>query len=170
MDVSVTKDNVEEFLRAIKTLTQDRVLVGIPAEKAFREPTEDDPHPHINNAEIGYLNEFGDPETNLPARPHLIPGVAKAMDEITGAYKKAAQMVLDGKFDKAKDAHIVVGIKSTSSVKNTITQVIPPPLSRRTLAERRARGREGTTPLIDTGQYRNNITYAVKPASEVTND
>jgi len=165
--LKVTKDGVPAFLKAIKALTEDRVLVGISAEHAFREPTDDDPHPEINNAEIGYLNEFGAPEINLPARPHLIPGVERAMPGVIKTYQTAAKLVLDGQFDKAKGAHMKVGIDASSSVKNLITQIIPPPLSPRTVADRKARGRTGTTPLIDTGQYRRNIDYAVKSASDV---
>jgi len=161
-----TKDGLPDFLKAIKALTNDRVLVGIAAEKAFREPTEDDPHPEINNAEIGYVNEFGAPEINLPARPHLVPGIKKVVPDISETYKKAAQYALDGNYAKVAQAHGVVGTKATSSVKNLITSIIPPPLSKRTLKDREARGRTGTTPLIDTGQYRNNINYVIKPASE----
>jgi len=111
----VTKDGLPDFLKAIKALAQDKVLVGIAADKAFREPTEDDPHPEINNAEIGYLHEFGAPEINLPARPHLVPGIKKAMPEIEAVYHKAAQYALDGNYAKVAQAHGVVGMKATSS-------------------------------------------------------
>lgn len=159
MTLKVTKDKVPEFLKAIKALMKDQVLVGIAAEKAFRT----DPDSDLNNAQIGYINEFGAPEMNIPARPHLVSGVKKAMPDIVKAYKKGAQQVLDGQYDKAKAAHQVVGIKASNSVKAVITAVIPPPLAPRTIAERKKRGRTGTTPLIDTGQYRRNIDYVVKP-------
>ncbi|MCJ2023540.1 hypothetical protein, partial [Methylobacterium sp. J-067] len=57
-----------EFLRAV----EKRVLIGIPAESMH--PGEKGEKP-INNAALGYLFEYGQPEKNLPARPHLFPGV-----------------------------------------------------------------------------------------------
>jgi hypothetical protein len=181
----VTQDKVKDFLRGIKSLTDERVLVGIPANKAFREPSEDDPHPHINNAEIGFINEFGDPDANIPARPHMVPGVKKALPDIEKVYKKAAQAALAGDTARVKQAHDVVGMKAVSSIQNLITSGIGPPLSDMTLRnrlsrqepgvgikkgagkelKRRAEGLAPSTefakPLIDTGQYYRNITYVV---------
>ena len=54
------------------------------------------------------------------------------------------------------------GLIAQNSVRRTLTTAAYRPLSERTLAERRARGRTGTKPLIDTGQYRNSITYVVR--------
>ena len=185
MTLTVTQDKVAEFLKGIKSLTDNVVLVGIPADKAFREPSEDDPHPHINNAEIGYLNEFGDPAMNLPARPHLVPGIRKALPKIEKAYKKAAQLALSGDIGKALQVHDVVGTMAVSSVKGLITAGLSPPLADRTLQARidrkkagigikkgakaelasraagNAAGTEFAKPLIDTGQYFRNITYVV---------
>lgn len=166
--MKVTKDRTKEVMAAIKALTKDRVLVGIPAEKAFRDPEPDDPHPEINNAEIGYLNEFGVPEKNIPARPHLAPGVRNVtLIAIPRIYKEAALKALTGDTQAVADAHEKVGFTATSSVKALITEGIGPPLADSTIRDRKARGRTGETPLLDTGQYRRNIDFVVLPASQV---
>lgn len=166
--LKVTHDGTAAMKAALKALTQDRVLVGIPSEKAFRDPEPDDPHPELNNAEIGYLNEFGAPEANIPARPHLVPGVAKATKEaVPKIYADAATKALDGNLSAVKDAHGKVGFTATSSVKNLIADGIDPALADSTIAKRKARGRTGTTPLLDTGQYRRNIDFVIRPAGGV---
>lgn len=165
--LKITKDRVPEIMAALKSLVKDRVLVGIPSEKAFRTPDADDPHPDINNAEIGYLSEFGAPEINLPARPHLVPGIKSAMPKIEKVYRDAAIKVMDGDTQAVGRAETQVGFIATSAVKTLITDVLSPPLSERTLEERRRRGRTGETPLLDTGQYRNNIDFVVRPAKNV---
>lgn len=165
---TVVSDKTAAIKAALKALVQDRVLVGIPSEHAFRQPEPGDENPELNNAEIGYLNEFGAPEINLPARPHLVPGVAKvAKDKVPELYRKAAVNVLDGNTAAIKAAHGQVGFVATSSVKNFITDGISPALADSTIAKRQARGRTGTTPLLDTGQYRRSIDYVVRPAGQV---
>lgn len=166
--VKIVKDNFAAVMKSLDALTRDRVVVGISAEHAFRQPEPDDPHPEFNNAEIGYINEFGAPEQHLPARPHLVPGVADAAkDKIPQIYRKGAIKVLSGKLDAAGQAHTEAGFAATSAVKATITNGIAPALSARSIAARKARGRSGMTPLIDTGQYRRNIDFAVIPAKQV---
>jgi len=161
---TVTKDRTAAVKAALKALVKDRVLVGIPSEKAFRDPEPDEPRPALNNAEIGYLQEFGSPEANIPARPHLVPGTQKALPEVEKIYREVAPKVLDGNVSLIRDAHKKVGHTVASSVKNLITDGIDPPLAERTIKERQRRGREGTTPLLDKGQYRRNIDSVVRPA------
>ncbi|PTR06439.1 MULTISPECIES: hypothetical protein [unclassified Novosphingobium] len=161
---TVTKDRTAAVKAALKALVKDRVLVGIPSEKAFRDPEPDEPRPALNNAEIGYLNEFGAPEANIPARPHLVPGTQKALPKVEKFYREAAPKVLDGNSEAIRAAHGKVGFTVTSSIKNLITDGIAPPLAERTLENRKRRGREGETPLLDTGQYRRNIDFVIRPA------
>lgn len=167
MSVKVTKDRTRELMAAIDALVKDRVLIGIPAGNAVREPDADDPKPEINNAEIGYLNEFGMPEINLPARPHLIPGVKAALPKIEAKYRKAATVALDGKAGEVKKAHEQVGIIARNAVQQKISDGPFVPLAERTLAARRKRGVTRTKPLIDKGEYRRNINYVVRPAKDV---
>ena len=159
MGVTITKDNVAKVAKQIKSLTGKQVLVGIPAEAAAREDDKE-----INNAAIGYINEFGRPEANIPARPHLVPGVQEAESEIIKGLQNSAKAALNGDKAKVDRGFTYAGEAAVTSVRNKIAAVIPPQLSNRTLQARRARGNEGETPLIDTGEYYQHITYVVREA------
>lgn len=165
-EVKVTKDRTAALKAAIKALIQDRVLVGIPSEKAFRDPDPEDPNPQLNNAEIGYLNEFGAPDANIPARPHLVPGTRKVLPKIEKLYRAAAIKALDGDAAAVHEANGKVGFTATSSIKGYITDGIAPPLAESTIRDRKRRGRDGETPLLDTGQYRRNIDFVIRAAGK----
>ena len=140
-------DALPDLLRRLAAVAQRDVLVGVPAGEA----RDDGP----TNAEIGYQNEFGSPANNIPARPHLLPGVAAVQDKVVAKLTRAADAAATGRpSDAERHLH--------ASVRRTLTTTAYRPLSERTLAERRARGRTGTKPLIDTGQYRRSITYVVR--------
>lgn len=159
MTVKVTKDGVPALLKAIKDLTSKEVLVGIPDINAGRSDDEDDSP--ISNAEIGYIMEFGAPKANIPPRPHLIPGIQTAQGKIETRMKKGAESALSGKADV--DATLTaVGITAENAVKAKITEGPFAPLADATILARQARGRTGTKPLIDTGQYRRAITHVVR--------
>lgn len=147
-------DGLPDLLRRMAAVAQRDVLVGIPAG----EQRDDGP----TNAEIGYQNEFGSPANNIPARPHLIPGVAAVQDRAVARLTQAASAAATGRMSDAERHLHAAGLIAQSSVRRTLTTAAYRPLSERTLAERRARGRTGTKPLIDTGQYRNSITYVVR--------
>jgi hypothetical protein len=129
--------------------------------------------------------EAGSPARNIPARPHLRPGVEESQGVWLPYFEQAATAALAGNLgvmDRALDA---AGQAAVSAVKNKITAKIPPPLQPGTVAgRRRHRGRQGRaaraayrqfhaayqaggsmggdttpTPLIDTSQYINSITY-----------
>lgn len=147
-------DGLPDLLRRMAAVAQRDVLVGIPAG----EQRDDGP----TNAEIGYQNEFGSPANNIPARPHLIPGVAAVQDKAVARLTQAASAAATGSMSDAERHLHAAGLIAQNSVRRTLTTAAYRPLSERTLAERRARGRTGTKPLIDTGQYRNAITYVVR--------
>ena len=147
-------DGLPDLLRRMAAVAQRDVLVGIPSG----EQRDDGP----TNAEIGYQNEFGSPANNIPARPHLIPGVAAVQDKAVARLTQAASAAATGRMSDAERHLHAAGLIAQNSVRRTLTTAAYRPLSERTLAERRARGRTGTKPLIDTGQYRNSITYVVR--------
>lgn len=153
--VFVTRDRVKQVLAGISSLGKSDVLVGIPGENATRDAP-------ITNAALGYIHEFGAPEANIPARPHLVPGVQDAKEQVTARFKHAAKSAFMGRPAEVDRALNAAGIIATSSVKRKITSGPFLPLAPSTLAARRRRGRTGAKPLIDTGQYRNSITYVLR--------
>jgi hypothetical protein len=156
--VTVTKDETKKVLAAIRKLAEERVLVGVPDKTADRKNEDAE----ISNALIGYINEFGSPAQNIPARPHLVIGVQNSLEKIVGTYKGAAKATLNGNPAAIEQAHARVGLIAQSSVRSKITGGPFQSLSPVTIANRKARGRTGTKPLIDTGQYRNSISFVIR--------
>ncbi|CCW31069.1 conserved hypothetical protein [Xenorhabdus nematophila F1] len=172
--LTIKVDKANAILKALKSIGNRDVLVGVPAENS---PREDVP---FGNAGIGYINEFGSPAQNIPPRPHLRPGIRSVEDKTTEQLKIAAEAVLEGKQDKAEKALNKAGIIAVQGVQRYITTNDFEPLAEPTVAARARRGRKGAKaevknrqeggtpnnanarPLIDTGDYRRSITYVVR--------
>lgn len=159
--VTIKVDLTEKLLRQLKAMTQDRCLVGIPAANADRTP-EPGEKVEANNAMIGYIMETGSPAQNIPARPFLTPGVESIKGEIAKRYAAGAKAMLDGKADSLDPTHTAVGLIAVSAVQQKITDGPFVPLAPRTLAARKARGRTGEKPLIDTGQLRRAQNFVIR--------
>lgn len=156
MTVKIVKDRVGAVLRGVKDLTSKEVLVGIPASNAGRTDTP------INNAEIGYLMETGSPAQNIPERPFLVPGVQGAQDRFTPHLKAAGVSALEGKTSLIERDFDRAGFVAANAVKAKITEGPFTPLSPKTLQKRRAKGRFGERPLIDTSQMRRAVDHVVR--------
>jgi hypothetical protein len=161
MGVTITKDRLLGVLRDVHAMAASQVLIGIPESEDERNQRDADGSP-LGNAAIGYIQETGSPANNLPARPFLVPGVELALKPATAALKSGAKKVLDGESGAGEKAMHVAGLIAQNAVRAKINSGVPPALAESTLAGRRRRGRTGTTPLIDTGQVRNAITYVIR--------
>lgn len=184
--VIVLEDNTESILSALQDLVKNEVLVGIPESKTERDDSEP-----INNATIGYLMEFGAPESNIPARAWLIPGVEADEPQSVAYLREAADAALIGNKEKMREGLNKAGLSAADQVKQRINSNIPPPLAPSTIANRH-RQRKTKTPrkseieyarligtgmapgaaqdatgiisLINTGAFRNSVTYVVRKA------
>lgn len=156
MSLKITRDRVPDLLKAARALERRQVMVGVPSTTAGRE---DGP---ITNAVIGYIQEHGSPAQNIPARPFLVPGVEDGEPKFTPRLKAAAQAALDGDVRKVEQRLHEAGLLAQNAVRAKMSEGIPPPLAPRTLAARRARGRTGEVPLIDTGALHQSITYVLR--------
>lgn len=164
MTVTITKDTVEAALKSIRDLTKKECLVGIPAEHAARD-LADDHGGTINNAAIGYIAEMGSPARNIPARPHLVPGIESIKDRITKELRDGGEKAISGDKDAADKALHSVGLLAVAAVKGKITSILSPALSPKTLYNRRHRKEQPndrTSPLMDTFDYIKHITYVVQ--------
>jgi len=157
--LTVRADKAQSILDALKELTNKDVLVGIPESKDERQGEEEG---EFGNAGIGYINENGSPKQNIPARPHLKPGVRSVEQDYLPHLKAAAQKALDGNAEGAVTSLDRAGTVAANGVKRYITITGFIALSDVTLAQRRKRGRTGNKPLIDTGEYRRSITHVVR--------
>lgn len=157
MPVKITVDKMASVIKAINELGAKDVLVGIPESSTDRK--SGDP---ATNALIGYVQEFGSPANNIPARPFLIPGVSDIQKPASDRLKVAAQRALSGDLSQAEKQLHAAGMMGQNSARAKINSNIQPKLSERTLAARRARGVTRENTLIDTGQLRNSITYVIR--------
>lgn len=162
-NLKMTYDRVGKIQAALESLGKQRVLVGIPAENGGRTP-EPGSDEKINNAALGYIHENGSPAANIPPRPFLMPGIREAQEQIgdvleSGVRKVVASAGAGNSVDKALHS---VGLVAVNAVRRRLTEGPHEPLKASTLARRRARGRKGTKPLIDTRQLRNALTYVVE--------
>ena len=163
--VVINKDLTQNLKKLLRNMEKKQVLVGIPAENAGRAEIDGKPS-KLNNAEIGYVQETGAPERNLPARPFLVPGVAKIEDNVASTMKTGAKKALDqvsqGKAPSLDETLNRVGLIAQNAVRSEMNDGDFEPLAEATLVARRRRGRTGTKPLIDTGARRNSIPYVIR--------
>ncbi|MHA6574555.1 hypothetical protein [Pseudomonas yamanorum] len=159
MSVRITTDNVAKVLASIQDLASKQVLAGIPASKAERKEGDEEP---INNAQLGYLHNYGSPAQNIPAREFMGSGIELARESIDNHLKKAAKAAMDGNSEKVDVELNATGLVAQAGLRSRINSGEFEALSPVTLAARRKRGRTGDKPLIDTGQLRNSLTYVIR--------
>lgn len=155
------KDNTAAMLKAVKDLTSQDVLVGVPEEKAARNSSEQKSKP-INNAALAYIHDKGSPAANIPPRPFFDPGINESKPQIVAAMKKVGTAAMNRQNVNVERGLHAVGLIAATAIKNKINNGPFQPLAESTLAARRARGRTGIKPLLDTGQLRNAITYVLR--------
>lgn len=151
---------LDPFSRELIRALEKRVLIGIPAESMH--PGEKGEGP-ISNAVLGYLFEYGQPEKNLPARPHLLPGVESIEAAAVVILKAGATAAFQGDLTAPEKALHKVGLIGVSAVQAKITDGDFAPLAEGTIKARIRRGRTGTKPLYDTGAYLRSFTYTIQP-------
>lgn len=160
MPVVVVKNNLGLIEKAILNLTKSEVVIGVP-EGSDRQADEGEASPP-SNAAIAYANEFGVPERNIPARPFLVPGVESITPRAAQLLRQAGKAALFGDGEAVETALNKIGLIGQSAAQEKITDGPFVPLSPRTLRQRKAKGRTGEKPLIDSGQLRRSVTYIVR--------
>lgn len=185
MPVTVPIDKVDEMLDSVETLTKVQVLVGVPATDAGREigyGKDKKMKAPINNAAIAYIQEFGSPAQNIPARPFLLPGIRDAKEQIGNRAKAAALTAMSGDKDATIKSLHAIGLAAQSAVRKKISTGPFTPLADATLEARvrsgkakkgaeaelarrdagLAPGTDLAKPLIHTGQLRRSINYVLR--------
>lgn len=178
--LKVLKDRTKEVADAIGGLAGTRTLVGWPESSAGRDDV-------LNNPTLGYIHHHGAPEANIPARPALSIGIAKAQKRINNRLEKAGKAALDGKKGASLAQMQMMGQEAADAVRSAITDGIPPPLSDRTLQGRmrsRKSGRKEAAaewaaraggkapgvalakPLLHSGQLARAVSYVVDVAQK----
>lgn len=184
-NVETVEDHSNELLDALDMLARVEILIGIPSdndqphfdengtqgEMAGNERQQGDTGAPITNASLGYIHEHGSAIGNIPPRAWLGPGVEGSKGDWLKYMQQAGTAILTFPFSPSKMERGLhaAGMTAVSAVKNRIVAGIEPPLSERTIAARRrrtpsrqARTSEDVTPLVDTAQMLNSISYVIK--------
>lgn len=178
LSVKRTTDMTAAIRKAVESLTEKDVYIGVPAEKAGERQGG------INNAELSYIHEFGAPGAGIPARPHLLPGIEKIVPEAAGELKAAARAALEGKANTVDAALNRIGLLGQNAVRAKFQDNDWPPLADATLDYQPLRkddqgnvlrNKKGTAlrgksrreqgklnPLLNTGQLMKSHTYVIR--------
>lgn len=180
--LNVIRDNVPAMLAAVRTLSNERVMVGVPDVNATQGRAAGDP----TNADVAFWNDQGAPEANVPARPFMAPGIKKATPEIERWLRRAGEVALSGDQAAVQRCLQAAGLVAENAIKSVITAGLAPPLAPATVEARIARRQSASwrkkrraevaanvaagrpageglfTPLIDTGALRASITHVIR--------
>jgi hypothetical protein len=164
--VCVIKNITPQVLEGIRRLANTRVMVGIPGDAPARPEDSVEPGqtPHTN-AELGYINEFGDPASRIPPRPFLVPTMEAMQPQIIAGLHKAADAAIGGRPAGVTKALMALGQMCASAVQQKIIDGPFKPLARYTIWKRRNRPNAphmGDKPLLDFGAMRQAVTYAIR--------
>lgn len=180
--VRLVRDRVPAFREALRVLTSQEVMVGVPGETNFKGRKAGEP----SNAALAYVHDQGAPESNIPARPFMTPGIADARPKIVDRLKSAGVAALDGNSAGVTSQLHAAGLAAVASIRAVIRAGIAPPLAASTVKRRIARRKSASwraqrraevaanvaagnapgkglfTPLIDTGALLSAITHVLR--------
>lgn len=148
------------ILRMLREIERKQIQIGVFENSHYE--SEDGAAP-VPVAYVAAIQEFGDPETGIPARPFLRPTMEKRRSENMQALARGLRAAMKG--DIGVDAVLEqVGKANAGAVMQAISKIYKPPLAESTIeARRRKRESPGvsTKPLVDTGLLRESITSKV---------
>ncbi len=154
MGVRVIDRGLNKLLSVFTGKQKTRITVGIHAV--------DGKEPHAGGqfgetvADIAALSEFGAP--GIPQRSFLRAWFDENQAKTKEATKRMAQSVLKGKRTRAQAIELLAQ-SFVGQIQRRIAQGIAPPNSPITIALKGS-----STPIIETGQVRSAITYAIDGA------
>jgi hypothetical protein len=188
--MTIEPDMSKKISAALKKLSNSSVYIGVADEGADRKAVPGAKGAVPTNAQLAYIHETGSPARNIPARPFLRPGMRDSQNRWQPMLDQAVTAALKGDEAGIDKALHRAGIIAVAAVKQTIVAKIPPPIKPATMAARRrhrgggkkkrearAEYREfykqyragaatmdmsSVTPLVDTAQLLNSITYVIR--------
>jgi len=153
------KDNGSAGIEAaLKQLADSVALVGIPEDEARRQDGE------ITNASLLYIHTNGSPLAGLPARPLIEPALENSKEQLGDVLQEAAASAFEGNAQMAMQGLEKAGLAGQRAVQLWFDN--PDNMwdkNRGAVEEAKiAKGSNPPKPLIDTGELRRAITYAVR--------
>lgn len=150
-----TSPDYAQIMAELRKAKGAKVSVGVQGAQARTLRSTDDGDT-ITLAEIATVNEFGSSDGRIPARSFLRSTADARRIELNAVKRAALRSVASGK-RTTEEALNLIGQWFAAAVQRTITELRSPPNAPSTIA------RKGSSkPLIDTGQLRQSITWAVR--------
>lgn len=190
-NVKQTLNQSALMMKALEALESQRVLVGVPEDKAARGQEEEGAA--MTNATLAYIASNGSEAAGIPSRPFLEPGIKKVQGPVVVILRSAAKEALKGNLAGVESNLNKAGLVAVNSVRgmfvdNDWPELAPATLAARERAEkgpmmkagkngilkqtrpRRQKGEVATpkrsNPLIFTGQLRKAVTFVVRRKGE----
>lgn len=147
-------------LMEIVRLPQPHVAVGIQGADATK--TIKDENGEILQVVLAGVHEFGREDGSIPERSYIRATVDAKREEYRTLQKRMIGLVVSGKL-KPERALKLLGEKVVSDMRRTMDAGLKPDLAESTKRRRLQGDGSGVfKPLVDTGQLKNSITYAVR--------
>lgn len=145
--------------KGLDFLTKSGLQIGILPEDAANTPPDE-----MSNAEKMYVNSQGSPARNIPPRPVIEP----VMDRLFPLYaddlsRIVAEMIETDDTTEIIQFYRIMGDQCVRVIKSDFTSPVG---GRKKNAEATEEGKEGPTPLIDTGSMMKAISFKVIGAPE----
>lgn len=157
MTVTLKDDDtvLQGILAEQAALMRTAVTVGIHGDAPPYIPGEKD-QPPISMQDIALVHEFGSSDGRIPERSFLRSGIAEREAGLLGIMENVADKVTKGEL-KAQQAADQVGLTVQALIQKRIQDgEITPELSAYTIERRK---NQSDTPLFDTGQLVQSITF-----------
>ncbi|MEA3330610.1 MAG: hypothetical protein U9Q29_02830 [Campylobacterota bacterium] len=130
-----------------KAITSGKVKVGLPKGKAETYESGE------TTIEVGATHEFG--EGNIPERSFIRVPVQHNKEKYIALAAKQAKLIFNGK-QTVEDALGILGLFMSDKMKASFGNNDWSPNSQQTIASKGS-----SSPLIDTGQLRQSITWQI---------
>lgn len=147
---------------ALRELGRLEVVVGVLAQeggKPHRAAARDDDDGDVTVLEIAAQHEFGVPAARIPQRSFVRAYVDEHAGEVRAWQRHLAIEVLAGRL-RPRQALEQLGARVVAGMQQRIAAGIDPPNAALTVELKGS-----STPLVNTGQLRGSITYAVRAKS-----
>ena len=141
-------DEVERWLKKVKEYESKDVMIGVTGTTNGER----------GNAMLMAAHEYGTEDGRIPERRPIRLTIGNNADKYARRFQQGLDKVLKDKMS-VDTALKSIGEEAAGDVKITIMNGLTPPLADSTV---RARKDNSDTPLYDTGELVNSITYEVR--------
>lgn len=157
--VTVKDQGANDLLKRARELAKGkRVAVGI-LDDAPKQAEPGEKAPKLSLVEIAIIHEFGAPAAGIPQRSFIRATIDENKAEIIALERSVAAKIIAGEIEPERGLSLI-GAKVASMMQAKIADGIEPALKPETIA------RKGSSkPLVNTGQLRSAITWALREGS-----